>query len=359
MSSIIRAEDEQSSEPPSLILSLLEDLIVDILARVPRFDYPKLSLVSKHIRSLVTSPYLYARRSSLRCTEHCIYVVLYNADSFKRWYILSRKPNGNRHLVLIPSLPAMCGGRCVAVGSRIYMFGGVNLENMHQRALSIDCRSHTVQTLPTMPISSVIAVAGIIDGKIYVIGNVSLCSTKVMVVFNTETQTWEPEMIDMDLLGPMWPGRVVVLGDKIYMRDYENTFVYEPKESKWETDEMFNYEKWENACVVEGVWYYYDWLEEKLRAYDPKKRCSGVVNGLELELLLKTKGSWSLETASYGGKLAIFFTKAVDVKTDEVWYAEITMERRKGGEIWGNVEWCGPVTDPGEVYLAEPLAVIV
>ncbi|CAF1861693.1 hypothetical protein Bca4012_033136 [Brassica carinata] len=73
-----RAEKKQSP-PPSPITSLPEDVVVDILARLPISDYPRVSLVSKRFRSLVSSPEIYARRrSSLGCTEHCLYVFLYN-----------------------------------------------------------------------------------------------------------------------------------------------------------------------------------------------------------------------------------------------------------------------------------------
>ncbi|CAA7058319.1 unnamed protein product [Microthlaspi erraticum] len=96
----LRAEKEQSSP------SLPEDVIVDILARVPRCNYPKLSLVSKHFRSLVASREIYARRSLLGCTEHCLYAVLSNKDScYPQLYILRRKANGDQGLFLIPHCP--------------------------------------------------------------------------------------------------------------------------------------------------------------------------------------------------------------------------------------------------------------
>ncbi|CAN7009723.1 unnamed protein product [Brassica oleracea var. botrytis] len=55
------SKKEQSSEPPSLIPLLPED----ILSRVRWCDYRTLSLVSKHFQSLVASHVLYARRSLL------------------------------------------------------------------------------------------------------------------------------------------------------------------------------------------------------------------------------------------------------------------------------------------------------
>ncbi|ESQ42013.1 hypothetical protein EUTSA_v10015844mg [Eutrema salsugineum] len=176
MSSKTRAKKKQSS----LFTSLPEDIIIDILARVTRCDYPTLSLVSKQFRSLVASREIYVRRSLLSCTEHCIYVVLYNRDTgVNNWYILCRKANSNRRLVLIPSLPDMSPGNSfVTVGSRIYMFG-----IYHKNALSIDCQSHTGTPLPRMPIPmSYSRVAGIMDKKIYLTVNYLVAKSLAVMV---------------------------------------------------------------------------------------------------------------------------------------------------------------------------------
>ncbi|CAH2060068.1 unnamed protein product [Thlaspi arvense] len=280
-----KLEKEQSTEPPpSVMTSLPDDVIIDILARIPRCDYPILSLVSKHFRSLVSWPEIYVRRSLLGCTEHCLYFVLCDRDNYdNRLYILRRKAKGNSRLVLIPSLPALPrGGSYVAVGSRIYVFGGVNKDRTTS-AVTIDCRSHTAQPLPSIPMPMYNTVADIIDGRIYLIGN-SDCGDdpkKVMVVFNTETQTSEePATIkaDIELRDTYYHG-CVMMADKLYMRDDDNSFVYAPEENKWETDEMLNLMKWNNACVDDQVLYFFDCGENNLRRYDPKKRCWGVVNG--------------------------------------------------------------------------------
>ncbi|CAH2060069.1 unnamed protein product [Thlaspi arvense] len=121
-------EKDQSSGPPSLMMSLPEDIIIDILARVSRYNYPTLSLVSKHFRSLVASP------------------------------MFSSSITGKTMMTV--------------VGSRIYVFDGINNNvNGTTRALTIDCRYHTVQPLPSMPVPMSYTIADIIDGRIYVIGN--------------------------------------------------------------------------------------------------------------------------------------------------------------------------------------------
>ncbi|CAA7046952.1 unnamed protein product [Microthlaspi erraticum] len=369
MSSLIRAKKENPSEPPSLI-TLPEDVIFDIIARVSRCDYATLSVVSKHFRSLVTSPELYPRRSLLGCNEQCLYAVLYNKKTHDdRLYMLRRKTNGNHCLVLIPSLPAMpSNGKYVAVGSKIYVFGKIyehyNI-NMTLSAVSIDCKTHMVQPLPSMPIHLIARAAVFMDGKIYVTGYRDNNSKKVMmVVFNTETQTWEKENIKLGMnLGNTWPSYAVAMGDQMYVTDCQNTFVYEPKESIWDDDDMLNLVKWKDACVVDDVLYYHDYVENKFRMYDPVERCWGVVNGLE-ELLAKTRLSRWAETVSDGVKLALFFGRVKSCLygkgiTDQIWCAEILVERDQEGEVWGKVEWCDQFMIPGKFYLTKFLGVMI
>ncbi|CAN6824499.1 unnamed protein product [Brassica oleracea var. botrytis] len=143
-------------EPTCLIMSLPDEVVVDIIARVSTRFHPSISAVCRRFRSLVASPELYkARRSLLGCNEHRLYVILqsYGENSEPRVYNLRRKPDGGRRLVLISSLPAMPHeASYVAVGSRIHVFGGFRLyDRKEPRALTIDCRYHTMQPLPTMP----------------------------------------------------------------------------------------------------------------------------------------------------------------------------------------------------------------
>ncbi|CAA7019573.1 unnamed protein product [Microthlaspi erraticum] len=366
MSSKVRAQKEkQSSElQPFQIPSLPYDIIVDVVARVPRCNYPTISLVSKSFQKLVASSELFMKRSLLGCTEHSVYAVLYSfATGDYRLSILRRNVN-NTHLVNIRSLPDR--GSYVAVNSKLYCV-------FDKIAWCMDCRSHTVRSISNMPERMERKVAEIIDGKIYVIGD-CLCDddevsgsrfSKRVMVLDTKTQMWEPEITKPDLkLGSLCHD-VVVMEDKIYMKDSFNSFVYVPKENKWELDEMLNTKRWEGACVVDDVLYYYDVYKDMLlRAYDPNNRCWKVVKGLEA-LLPKAAGPSYSKTVSYGGKLAIFFYKLYDgktarLKTKEIWWAEIALERRQGGEIWGKVQWSDVVTfDDENLYMVNLLAVTV
>ncbi|CAH8387607.1 unnamed protein product [Eruca vesicaria subsp. sativa] len=331
------------NEPPSLVPSLPDYIVLDILARVPRCYYPTLSLVSKHFRSLVVSPELYSRRSLLSCNENCLYVLV-NSEGIPsdRLYTLHHK--ALVHISSLSDIP-ICESH-VAVGSRIYMFGDYS-GDVSSIAFSIDCRSHTLQRLPNIPTPLELTVAGVIDGKIYVVGQ---CRTKstVMMVFDTETHMWEePGLIKPDISSEEWEisCTVVVMAEKIYIRCGHDSFVYVPKESKWETDEMLDSKDWDGGsqCVVDDVLYYYDDHEECLRAYDPKQKCWGVVKGLEGLLAEMGRLYWS-KTACFGRELALYFRQTGE-EPSKMWCAEISLEKRQGGEIWGTIEWCDQVID--------------
>ncbi|KAL0721112.1 hypothetical protein Bca4012_035711 [Brassica carinata] len=294
MSSRTRSKKQ---EPPSLIPSLTEDIILDILARVPSCYHPILSLVSKHFRSLVASHELEERRSLLGCTEHRLYVVLYNTvKHIYQLYILRRKANGSHRLVRIPSLPNMpADGILVTAGSRIYVFGRLN------SVISIDFRSQTVHLLPI------------------------------------QTQMWEPEKTTPEMMS----GCMVMMAGKMYTRDGLNSFVYDPKESRWETDKTLNMFEWDYGCVVDDVLYYYDYHGSVFRAYNPKECSWVVVNGLEnFVAQMRLISNW-FYIGSYGGKLAMFFWNTFGTRV--IRCAEISLERRQGKEIWGKVEWCDDV----------------
>ncbi|CAH2071123.1 unnamed protein product [Thlaspi arvense] len=132
-------------------------------------------------------------------------------------------------LVTIRSLLLMDPyGLYVAVGSKLYEVNGSVYD---YGTLCIDCRSHTVQPIFGTPKRMEDnKVAEIIDDKIYVI--------------NSEGDMWDHAMKKPDVeLRNLWINNYVVMEDKIYMRTRYNSFVYEAKENRWESDEMLNSKK--------------------------------------------------------------------------------------------------------------------
>ncbi|KAJ4882903.1 F-box/kelch-repeat protein [Raphanus sativus] len=367
---------EQSPEQlllSPLIPSLPDDVAVDIVARVPRSHYPTLSLVSKTFRKLIASSKLYKRRSQLGITQHRIYAVLRNLKTNEfSFYILHQKLNGYNRLVRVRSLPFLSsrarGSCCAPVGSKVYVFNDIS-------ALSFDCNSHKVRCIPDIPQRMAYREVNALGKKVYVSGD-GYCRyvegnregqmwQKSVTVFDTETQSWEPTLVYEDMnvgVGPFWCDSVV-MEDKIYLKGYVDggdSFVYVPEERKWEAmDEVLNSREWEGACAVDGVLYYHDPSEKELRAYDPKQGVWSVVNGLEEFFAVETARSKWCDAVSYGSdKLALFFPKK-QCGERVICCAEVALERRQGGEIWGEVQWCHIVIGDGLFDMVKVVSVTV
>lgn len=125
----------------------------------------------------------------------------------------------------------------------------------------------------------------------------------------------------------MWTPSFVMMAGKMYT--IGGSYVYDPKESRWETDEKLKF--WVKGCVLDDVFYCYDFCVNSLRTYDPKQRLWGAVKGVE-QLLAETKScspaSWT-KIVGYGRKLALFFSK--EEMTRERWGVDISLEKQ---EIW-------------------------
>lgn len=235
----------------------------------------------------------------------------------------------------------------------MYVFNDVD-------ALCVDCTSHTVQPIPDMPQRFAATpmpsrVGTVMDGKVYLIGDSrftwdrGMAWRKTVMVLDAETQVWEPVMGKEDMrVGAIWSD-AVVMEDKICMRGVRDTFsvVYGPKENTWESNEVLNSKNWEGGCVVDDVLYFLDCSGKALRAFDPKQSRWSVVNGLEEFLAVETAQSkWPIAVKCGEKKLALFFPKKHDGK-EVICCAEIALERRQGGGIWGKLESCDVVVEDG------------
>nr|VDC88926.1 unnamed protein product [Brassica oleracea] len=169
----LRRKKRRRVESPSScgLMSLPYDMVLNSLARVSRSDLGALCLVSKSIRSRVSSAEMYETRSRMGLREECIYVCL--GTTFGRkppgWFILRRK--GNRLIPIpMPSFPSPRRATYVSMGCGIYVIGGSIEAVSTSRVSFLDCRTHTWSQLPSMRFARCDAKAGVLDGKIYVTG---------------------------------------------------------------------------------------------------------------------------------------------------------------------------------------------
>ncbi|KAJ4913402.1 F-box/kelch-repeat protein [Raphanus sativus] len=370
-------------EPPSTLFSSLPPEIVEnILARVSRWAYPRLSLVSKSFRSLLSPLEIYKTRSEIGVNETCFYVCLKLPNqSCASWFSLWTEPNkrtkrrgkttfkrdsSGNSVVPTPfsSFHSPPFPRYIAttVGSEIYIIGGPDGEPSSSVRI-LDCRNHTWRDGPNMTVARDDAYTALHDGKIYVIGgcDIDAYSTNWIEVFDVRTQSWTalpgpgPDA-DEELRRAYYFIIVNVCKGKIYVETIGKYYTYEPKDGTWklvrERSNLFFSNSVEAWCEMENVLYcctelgYLMWSTTEIEGREWRE-----IKGLD-KLREHLKSGNEFEMANYGGKLLVMWCLHSDLcMRNKIWYAKICLESRGNGrEVWGKVECVDMLTFPVETY---------
>ncbi|XP_021802531.1 F-box/kelch-repeat protein SKIP6 [Prunus avium] len=347
MSTTITTTTTQSSSAAEaqLIPSLPDDVALNCIARVPRWYHPTLSIVSRPIRSLLSSPLFFTTRSLLSSTEHFLYLTLRLHHNPSAWFTLYQNPEPNHPnnphvLIPVPPLPAPTVGAAYAVvGPTIYVIGGSINDVPSSHVWFLDCRFHTWCKGPPMRVAREFAAAGVVDGRIYVIGG---CVTDSWArnefwaeSLDLETGRWEavPSPIDVR---DKWMHASAVIGGRVYAMADRGGVVLDPKAGTWDVvDKRLDLGWRGRACVVHGILYCYDYLG-KIRGFDVKKRVWKELKGLEKGL---PKFLCGATMANVGEKLVVLWEGKGNGKEIEIWCAEIEVEENGDGELQGKIGW--------------------
>ncbi|EOA26143.1 hypothetical protein CARUB_v10019577mg [Capsella rubella] len=317
--------------PSTLFSSLPDDIVISVLARVPRRYHPILSCVSNKLRSLVSCSELHKTRSLLG--KNCFYVCFENlfdpSKIYHRWFTLTE----DRRLVSIPfpSPPEPHSG-ALMVGHDIYFVGGYF--NHPTRSMWIlDSRSGKFRQGPRSLVATRNAAVGVVDDKIYVSGGVSEAEEIQAQLFDLKTQTWHVAANPTYRLQNCGMSVVSLsLDKKIYVRKFAYVMAYDTRDGKVDHIKL-PYEELSSrdVCLIDNVLYVH-YEDDGLMWCNPKTKEWRVVCGLELN-----KAFFCLAMAEYNGKLAFLWQK-VKKQDKEIWCTMIAL-CSSGLEIQGRVEW--------------------
>ncbi|CAH2063358.1 unnamed protein product [Thlaspi arvense] len=316
--------------PSSLFSSLADDIVLNVLARVPRRYHPNISCVSKKLRSLVRSSELHKTRSLLGMDRFYVCFDEYGyPHRINHWFALAE----NRRLVPIPfPSPPEPYSVALTVGPEIYFVGGYCTRPSSSMWI-LDSRSGKLRRGPSSLVATRSAAAGLVNDKIYMFGG--RCEDEYEEIqaqaFDLKSQTWQ--------LAPN-PTRQVQdismsasLRRNIYARNAEEAVVvYDTRDGEIEIPAPAQQLRSRDFCVVDNVLYIYQ-THAGLLWYESKEKEWRVVEGLNL----KARIAWSTALAEYNGKLAFLWHER---DKSEVWCSVIVLYGSKVA-VRGRVEWSG------------------
>ncbi|CAH8384340.1 unnamed protein product [Eruca vesicaria subsp. sativa] len=341
--------------PPPSLSSLPDEIVVKCLALVPRSYHLSLSWVSKHLRALLRSPELNLHKTSLHV---CLEEGEDDDESF-HWFTLSETSKTREYgLVSNPTLfpPHKYGSATVALGSKIFFIGGSTEPSTDLWIL--DTRSGTMTQGPSMsvPREQFDAAVGVIDGKIYVIGGEGFHGVEEeesqVEVFDLKTETWE--VAGSEKMRNILRCSASVEG-KLYMVDYEETNLYNPRECERERLVHMVSEKLSEGgrkdmlndtayivCVVEDILFAFFrlngilWFDTKLSVW---RRLVGR-DGKQLPSFFLHDTAM----AENNGRLVVLWDEIeVDNTISKNVESMLVSLDRSGDKICGTIDWSGIV----------------
>ncbi|CAK9137410.1 unnamed protein product [Ilex paraguariensis] len=363
------APPSKSNPLPSLLLpNLPDDIALQCIARVPKSYHPTLSLVSKSWLSVIRTPLLFTTRSLLHCTQHFLYLNIRIFNTFN-WYLLDCSPsnpkNHKRTLYPLPPIPLHLTGPAFAVlGPKIFVIGGSIHDIPSNNVWIFDCRFNKWEIGPKMRVGREFAAAGVVNGKIYVMGGCVVDnwarSMNWAEIFDPKMGSWTslPSPIE---IRDKWMHASAVVNDKVYAMADRGGVVYDAYAKEWGgVPKRLDLEWRGRAAVVDGVLYCYDYLG-KIRGYDMGedvwKELKGVDKGLPKFLCGATM-------VNFNGRLCVVWEGKGKGKGKgsgkevEIMCAEIEVHKDGGGGLSGSIVWSNVIlVIPSHASIVHCLAV--
>ncbi|CAH8353160.1 unnamed protein product [Eruca vesicaria subsp. sativa] len=382
----VERKRKKRSQPLPSFSSLPDEITENILARVSRWTYPSLSLVSKSFHSILSSMEIYKTRSQIGTEETCVYVCLRLPNQpYPSWFMIWAKPNnqtltkqlgeirfkkdpaGNSVIPIPIHSPHITNKSTARVDPEIYIIGGPRKEPASSVWI-LDCRSHTWRNGPNMTVAREDPCVIVDHAKIYVMGgcNIEEYYAKWFEVFDTKTQSWTV------LPGPGTELRILltenncdlvnVIDEKFFVMINEKEYSYEPKDGTWkllreQSNSIYDYnlagEIWIEdiiyCCTYDGDLIWCDSEDHEGREWREIKG----LGRLRDDCTMGLRGASKYAVEEYGGKLMVMWRYSDDdiKRENKIWYAKISLERSSNGrEIWGKIECVDELTFPYESY---------
>ncbi|CAH8388363.1 unnamed protein product [Eruca vesicaria subsp. sativa] len=332
------------------LLSLPDDVFVDILAKLPRLDLVALAMVSRRHRYVARSHKLWLMRYGKDSVSSYMYVYMHMyPDPSPRWFVfhpVQRRLKRVAHQSLCP--PAPLEGSCfVTMDSGIYTIGGLMDGKPTSQVTFFDCINHKVHCVAPMKMARSGASACVVkDGKkrkIYVFGgcwdDVAADSSNWVEVYDIETRTWELLSVSTPKM-PLKIKESMALDEKhVYAVDEDGViFFFSTSKCKFWTCGVkeFNPVNKKDWRLIDRTLYCRG-IRGRILWRSPSDLDWKVVKGLE-----ELQHQHIIKFCPFNvDRMAILWSQGL-----ELWFAEVSLERRwedEELEVWGNIEWSGAV----------------
>ncbi|KAI0485906.1 hypothetical protein KFK09_029440 [Dendrobium nobile] len=331
-----------------LIPSLPDDLAILCIARVPPSHHRLLAAVSRAWRTFLRSPLLFSVRLEVGASQSFLFINIHTLIDQSRWYILDRLCwNHSPLLIPLPPPPLVSPLGCTAVslGHSLFLLGG-SIDGISSSVVQIyDARFNYWRLGPHMSASREFAAAGVISGRIYVVGGCQPINKYWAEEFDPVKERWRRISSPPEIREKWMHGNAVIGGKLLAMAD-RGGVVLDPAVAAAEAEVMQD-KAWSmvpttldlgwrgRAAAVGEVLYSYSYLG-KIKGYDFTNDEWRPVDGLDKELPKFLHGA---TLTNLGEMLCLVWEGKRKGMEMEVIFAGIRVTKTNNGGLQGSLDW--------------------
>lgn len=333
-----------------LIPGLPDDLATHCLLRVSRRFHGLLRCVCRQWRDLLISPRFFDMRERQGLAQEWLYVMFRTSNGQYRWFAFEEEA---RLWLPLPPLPChVIGAACAVAAGRLFMIGGSLGETASRSVWAYNPRLNRWQMAAPMKAPREFAAAGVIEGRIYVLGGCypgSLAGTAAWAeVYDPLTNRWSSIPSPPERRYKWMHGNAVLEGKLFAVADMGG-IIFNPSSSTWNSISVNLDLGWKRrAAVVNNILFSCNNLG-KILGYDLEQDQWLEVQGWEQDvpkmvscaMLTNVAGKlyvlWEIPGRGWDTKLAL---AALDIHKEQrmlwgkvLWYHVISCSMLVGATI--------------------------
>eukprot|EP00270_Netrium_digitus_P001672 TRINITY_DN1182_c0_g1_i2.p1 TRINITY_DN1182_c0_g1~~TRINITY_DN1182_c0_g1_i2.p1 ORF type:complete len:428 (+),score=83.02 TRINITY_DN1182_c0_g1_i2:98-1381(+) len=322
--------------PPSdkndrpLIPGLPDDLALDVLLHVPRWQVPQLRCVCRRWRDLVGSEAFYSARVVTGLAEAWLYASVSDWQGSNCWFSFDPSTSAWKRLPQIPGSEHrnILTLQLAALSGKLLVSGMVERENPVGGANSVflyDPRTNSWRRGAAINTGRWFCMSGIVEGKLYVAGGIGTCNNLALVdtieMYDPEHDTWQQVHTGTKAELMTLPGYQAVLDGRLYAKNIGwgpgLGISYDPATGLVQELSSVMVQGWQGpTTALEGRLYIVDFGDDhKLKVWEDSSSSGGIsscvggqwraIRGGTVQLAANGHKPWAVQLVALNGWICL------------------------------------------------------
>lgn len=307
-----------SNDDSSLLPSLPDDVVWNIITRIPRCKIQVLRSVCRKWREVIGSDHYFEARERIGVEEAWLYASISDCQGVNSWFAFDSHCGRWHRLPPIPGSQQrnVLTLQFAVLGGKLLVSGMVERENIVAGATGVflyDPRSNTWKRAAPLNTGRWFCMSGVVDGKLYVAGGIGTCNNLALVqtveIYSIEEDRWDQVEAGKPVELMTLPGYQAVLDGKLFAKNIgwgpRLGVSYDPIEGCLQELSAQMVKGWTGpTAALDGEIYIVDFnCNHQLKVWDRKNDTWQAVGDVQMPGSFHKP--WAVQLVAFKGKLCL------------------------------------------------------